>query len=126
MNWILLAAVLLLACRAFWEYRRNRALQQMLSTVQSKQVSLEEQLSRQCERLNSMSQMRPDQHWQAIFFNQEAEFKKRLQAEYDKAVAAIDFDRVEYKKTITKKRREYSRRHKATKPQRDYRMIDDP
>lgn len=53
------------------------------------------------------------------------DFDKKVKEEYDKAVASIAFHTVEYKKTITKKRREYSRKNKATKPQKNHRTIDD-
>lgn len=56
---------------------------------------------------------------------QKTEFEEKIAAEYKKAVDAIDFHTVEYKKSITKKRKETSRKTKATKPQKDYRSIDD-
>ncbi len=54
-----------------------------------------------------------------------SDFDKKVKAEYDKAVESISFHTVEYKKTITKKRKEVSRKTKATKPQRGYRSIDE-
>lgn len=54
-----------------------------------------------------------------------ADFDKKLQDEYKKAVESIAFHTVEYKKTITKKRKQYSRKNKATKPQKQHRSIDD-
>jgi hypothetical protein len=54
-----------------------------------------------------------------------AGFEATVKKAYDEACAKIDFERVEYKKTITKKRREFSRSHKAVTPQRSFRSIDD-
>ena len=54
-----------------------------------------------------------------------AGFEAAVKKAYDEACAKIDFERVEYKKTITKKRREFSRSHKAVTPQRSFRSIDD-
>lgn len=55
-----------------------------------------------------------------------AEFDQKLKTEFDKACEGIKFDEIEYKKTITKKRKEYSRKnaHKA-KPKRIWRSIDE-
>lgn len=55
----------------------------------------------------------------------QANFSGKLQEEYKKAVDSIAFHTVEYKKTITKKRKEFSRKNKATRPQRVWRSIDD-
>lgn len=40
------------------------------------------------------------------------EFENQLNKSYTLAVDQIDFDRIEYKKTITKKRREFSKKNK--------------
>lgn len=53
------------------------------------------------------------------------DFDKKVEKAFEDAVAKIDFDKVEYKKTITKKRKEFSRSHKATNAQKTYRSIDD-
>lgn len=53
------------------------------------------------------------------------DFDKKVEKAFEDAVAKIDFDKVEYKKTITKKRKEFSRSHKATKAQKTFRSIDD-
>lgn len=54
------------------------------------------------------------------------DFDKLLKTEFEKACEKIQFDEIEYKKTITKKRREYNRKnsHKA-KPQKIWRSITD-
>lgn len=54
------------------------------------------------------------------------DFDKLLKAEFEKACEKIKFDEIEYKKTITKKRKEYNRKnsHKA-KPQKIWRSIMD-
>lgn len=54
------------------------------------------------------------------------DFDKLLKTEFEKACEKIHFDEIEYKKTITKKRKEYSRKnsHKA-KPQKIWRSITD-
>ena len=54
------------------------------------------------------------------------EFEAKLKEEFDKACEKIKFDEIEYKKTITKKRKEYSRKNgKNAKPQRIWRYIDE-
>lgn len=52
-------------------------------------------------------------------------FTKELDEQYKKAVASIAFHTVEYKKTITKKRREFSKKNPAINPQKEIRSIDD-
>lgn len=55
-----------------------------------------------------------------------AEFDTKLKTEFDKACEQIKFNEIEYKKTITKKRKEYSRKNsKNAKPQRVWRYIDE-
>lgn len=54
-----------------------------------------------------------------------ANFDAKVKAEYEKAVESIAFHTVEYKKSITKKRKETSRKTKATKAAKEYRSIDD-
>jgi len=54
------------------------------------------------------------------------EFDKKLKDEFDKACEQIKFNEVEYKRTITKKRKEFSRKNaKNAKPQRVWRYIDE-
>ena len=53
------------------------------------------------------------------------DFDGKVKAAYDKACDAINFHTVEYKKTITKKRKEFSRKNKALKKQQEHRSIDD-
>jgi cell shape-determining protein MreC len=53
------------------------------------------------------------------------DFGTKLTQEYQKAVESIAFNTVEYKKTITKKRKDFSRKHKATTAQKEHRSIDD-
>ena len=54
------------------------------------------------------------------------EFDTKLTAEFEKACEQIKFNEIEYKKTITKKRKEYSRKNsKNAKPQRVWRYIDE-
>jgi len=55
-----------------------------------------------------------------------ADFDALVKAEFEKACAEIKFNEIEYKRTITKKRREYSRKNgKNAKPQRVWRYIDE-
>lgn len=55
-----------------------------------------------------------------------ADFDAKLKTEFDKACEQIKFNEIEYKKTITKKRKEYSRKNaKNAKPQRVWRYIDE-
>ena len=55
-----------------------------------------------------------------------AEFQKKLELEFEKACAKISFSEIEYKKTITKKRQQFSRKNaKNAKPQRIWRYIDE-
>jgi hypothetical protein len=51
-------------------------------------------------------------------------FMTLLDEEYKKACASIAFHTVEYKRTITKRRREVSRKTKA-QPQKQYRSLDE-
>ena len=54
------------------------------------------------------------------------EFDKKLTDEFSKACEQIKFNEIEYKKTITKKRKDFSRKHgKDAKPQRVWRYIDE-
>lgn len=54
------------------------------------------------------------------------DFETKLKAEFEKACDEIKFNEIEYKKTITKKRKEYSRKNtKNAKPQRIWRYIDE-
>lgn len=54
------------------------------------------------------------------------DFEGLLQAEFDKACEKIAFDEIEYKKTITKKRRQFNRKnsHRA-KPAKVWRSISE-
>ncbi len=63
--------------------------------------------------------------WKTAMEQQRAEFAVKLAEEYKKATESIAFSTVEYKKTITKKRKETSRKTKATTPQKQHRSIDD-
>ena len=55
-----------------------------------------------------------------------AEFDKKLKDEFKKACEQIKFSEIEYKRTITKKRKEFSRKNaKNAKPQRIWRYIDE-
>lgn len=55
-----------------------------------------------------------------------AEFDKKLKAEFETACEAIKFNEIEYKKTITKKRKEFNRKNGMNaKPQRVWRYIDE-
>jgi len=55
-----------------------------------------------------------------------AEFDKKLKDEFEKACEQIKFNEIEYKKTITKKRKEFNRKNgKNAKPQRIWRYIDE-
>ena len=55
-----------------------------------------------------------------------AEFDKKLKDEFEKACEQIKFSEIEYKRTITKKRKEFSRKNaKNAKPQRIWRYIDE-
>jgi hypothetical protein len=54
------------------------------------------------------------------------DFEGKLKKEFDKACEKIHFDEIEYKKSITKKRKEFSRKHgHEAKPQRIWRRIDE-
>jgi hypothetical protein len=54
------------------------------------------------------------------------DFEKLLKEEFEKACAAIKFNEIEYKKTITKKRAEFNRKNsKNAKPQRRWRYINE-
>lgn len=53
-------------------------------------------------------------------------FDKKVNKAFEDAVAKIDFDRIEYKKTITKKRRQVSRQAVNVQPVRTWRSIYDP
>lgn len=56
----------------------------------------------------------------------EKKFDDKLKSEYDKACEQIKFNEIEYKKTITKKRKEYSRKNgKNAKPKRIWRYINE-
>ena len=58
-----------------------------------------------------------------------SKFEERLTNEFNDAVEKIKFDEVEYKKTITKKRKEFSRKNSQNAvPQRIHRYLgeDDP
>lgn len=53
-------------------------------------------------------------------------FEKRLADEYEKACKSIKFNEIEYKKTITKKRKDYNAKNgKFAKPERKWRYIDE-
>ncbi|RTK97165.1 MAG: hypothetical protein EKK64_02060 [Neisseriaceae bacterium] len=54
------------------------------------------------------------------------EFKNQLQEKFEEAVQQIKFTEIEYKRTITKKRRQYNKEnsHKA-KPQKIWRYINE-
>ena len=55
-----------------------------------------------------------------------ADFEAKLKSEFEKACEQIKFNEIEYKRTITKKRKEYSRKNaKNAKPQRVWRYIDE-
>jgi ABC-type bacteriocin/lantibiotic exporter with double-glycine peptidase domain len=55
-----------------------------------------------------------------------AEFDKKLKDEFDTACEQIKFNEIEYKKTITKKRKEFNRKNShSAKPQRVWRYIDE-
>lgn len=55
-----------------------------------------------------------------------AEFDKKLKDEFEKAIEQIKFDEIEYKRTITKKRKEFNRKNsKNAKPERIWRYIDE-
>jgi len=57
---------------------------------------------------------------------QKKDFDAKLEEEYERACDAIKFNEIEYKKTITKKRKEYNRKNKYdAKPQRKWRYIDE-
>lgn len=54
------------------------------------------------------------------------DFDQKLKTKFSEACDQIKFDEIEYKKTITKKRKEYSRKNgKDAKPQRSWRYIDE-
>lgn len=56
----------------------------------------------------------------------EAGLRKELEAAFVKACDEINFKEIEYKKTITKKRKQFNRQHgKDAKPQRIWRYIDE-
>jgi ABC-type phosphate transport system auxiliary subunit len=53
-------------------------------------------------------------------------FEKRLADEYEKACKSIKFNEIEYKKTITKKEKDYNAKNgKFAKPERKWRYIDE-
>lgn len=55
-----------------------------------------------------------------------SDFEATLKKAFDDACEKIKFNEIEYKRTITKKRREYSRKNgKNAKPQRVWRYIDE-
>jgi len=120
------------------------ALQQKLAVVSSVVQKLESRLF-EVEK-QQKQELSPDQmdfkdkiHTQyAVLFQKvqddflqkmkdsEANFAQLLKDSYETACNKIKFDEIEYKKTITKKRKEYNRKnsHKA-KPQRIWRSIMD-
>lgn len=53
------------------------------------------------------------------------DFEDKLSKSFKEACDKIDFTTVNYKKTITKKRREFARKNKALHPEEEYRSIDD-
>ncbi len=67
-----------------------------------------------------------EQRWQVAIIEQAEKFDKELKAAYDKACKAINFQVIEYKKTIEKGRKKAYRdkKNKVTRPSQ-FRSIDD-
>ena len=86
--------------------------------IQRKIKTISEDLKKENQKLNS-----DQEQWVK---NNRSEFDKRLSDELNKACEKIKFNEIEYKKTITKKRKEYNRKNSANaKPQRQHRYIDE-
>lgn len=62
--------------------------------------------------------------WQVSMLEQAEKFDKELKTAYDKACGAIDFQVIQYKKTIEKGRRKAYRAKKSSPP-KQWRSIDD-
>lgn len=86
--------------------------------IQKKINTLSEELKAENQKLNS-----DQEQW---ITNHRAEFETRLASEFEKACEQINFKGIEYKDTITLKRKQYSRKNASkAKPQREIRYIDE-
>lgn len=64
--------------------------------------------------------------YETLLFDCKIEFGEKLNDVYNEACEKIAFQEIEYKKTITKKRKEHNRKNgKNAKPQRVWRYIDE-
>lgn len=150
-NGLLILISFCILCLAYLLWSRN-ALQHKLSMVESDIVSFKNKLSefenkeftkdqldykdqlksqydalfRQVEDNIKSHVQKLEDSTSALILDAHAEFAIKLKEEFDKACKAIKFDEITYKRTITKKRQEFNRKHgKDAKPERLWRYIDE-
>lgn len=144
MNIAIIWILILVSTLVLFLLQMNFALQKKLSAVQSRVSEFEQKyMSDQHDFVQKLSQKYKDLYEEAIeqakkdklkiddftgtFLAKTIDdFEARIKAEFDLACDNIKFDEIEYKKTITKKRKEYNRKHgKDANPQRIWRYIDE-
>ena len=100
---------------------QNYRLQNRLTMVELSQTAQRDELDQ--IKADNLLLSKDQEQWVK---NNRSEFDKRLSDELNKACEKIKFNEIEYKKTITKKRKEYNRKNSANaKPQRQHRYIDE-
>lgn len=141
---IIAVILILVSILALFLIQMNFTLQKKLSAVQSRISEFEQKyMLDQHEFIQKLSQKYKDLYNEAIeqakkdklkiddftgIFLSKAisDFEAKIKQEFNIACENIRFDEIEYKKTITKKRKEYNRKHgKDANPQRIWRYIDE-
>lgn len=141
MNLIL---ILMVAGVCGWLFHGKRVLQRKVAVLESEHDILLDRIEQveqvqKSELTQEQEEYRDSVHTQyAVLFqqmkeqfavaikDQEANFKVELDKAFKKACEEINFSEIEYKRTITKKRKQFNRKNsKDAKPQRIWRYIDE-
>jgi hypothetical protein len=138
MEIIYATTVVFLAC---WMYRlqslfksqllsdKNDFLERIIdleTSISKKFKSLELEKEKELAQGQKEFKKKIEKQYELLFQQAQKEFDEKLKQSYKIACDQIKFDEIEYKKTITKKRKDYTRKNgKNAKPQKIWRSIYD-
>jgi len=127
------------------DHLKNQEIIDSFQQLSNKQLDLHKKLEKRIEKLEKIKLSKDQiqfkteldkkyedyyvatkQEFEKKLVEQNNNFEKKLADEYEKACKSIKFDEIEYKKTITKKRKDYNAKNgKYAKPERKWRYIDE-
>lgn len=122
---------------SFVLYHQNKKINYLIELSKDNKDQSEEQFKKETENkylnlFNKEAQLlkerlkEEEENNKKLIESKNEEFKNQLQEKFEEAVQQIKFTEIEYKRTITKKRRQYNKEnsHKA-KPQKIWRYINE-